>query len=700
MFFYCIAALGLHSPLLTYQSPLLLQKGQCVRIQIKNKHHKGVVLRQVNKPDFVCKTLEVEHFYFNRRQQILADFIAYYYHCSYAESYNLFEPFMQFVWHCNQNLNPKPRKKQNPQNPQSQKMQNLNLPNLAPKLDSALDSALIDSALDFNSESTLDSAYKSISMDSTFWHTKLPNFETIRFFTDIPLSSNRTIATLKPLSQAQLAASNFIESKHVSLLFGDTGSGKTEIYFYHIAKALSQNKSALFLMPEIALTPQILARLESSFGDCVGVWHSKLTKAQKQNIINNIYTQRIKIIAGARSALFLPLANLGVIIVDEEHDEAYKSLQNPRYNARDLCLFLAQKAHIKVILGSATPSLSSYVLAKNNKYLYRLKGRFFDSAKDFILEQHKCELSPNLLQHLHQTLESKKQAIFFLPTRAHFKSLLCLQCGYGFQCPFCSVNMSLHLSQNALVCHYCAYTQAIPNQCLQCNNHDLSTNRIGTAQIADELKVHFPHANIAVFDKDHASTHKKLKEILHNFNTHKIDILVGTQMLSKGHDYHNVALAVVMGIDYVLNGGDFKSFERGIALLHQIAGRSGRKERGKVFIQSLQTDWIRLFLGDYEEFLKWEFTHRSHAYPPFKRLAMIHFSHTNKAQAKANMLQILPFLERNKEITIIGYGQNAIEKIANKWRFHILLSAPKTKQILSAIQNLDVDIDIDALDTL
>ncbi len=641
MFFYLIAPLGRKSPALTYKSHYLLHKGDLIQIEIRSKHTKGVVLSKVDNPDFKCKETIPCGEVFSQNQQILAEFIASYYRCLLSESYGLFKSHL----------------KTNP-----------------PK------------------------AYlPAPSMQHTHF---------IRFFEQKPLrilDSNQKQAisqNLKPLSQAQQSAFDFLDSRNIGLLFGDTGSGKSEIYFHHIAKVLEQNKSALFLMPEISLTPQMKARLEAVFGECVGIWHSKLTKAQKDKLLEQLRMQKIKIIAGARSALFLPLANLGLIIVDEEHDEAYKAMSAPRYNARDISLFLAQKARIKVILGSATPSLNSYMLAKQKGYLFRLKGQFFDSKKDFILESSKTELTPKLIDSIHQTLEHKKQTIIFLPTRANFNSLLCLECGYGFICPFCSVNMSVHSKQNALICHYCSYTAPIPKQCPQCQNTELSSQRIGTAQIATELQEIFTNARIGVFDRDHITTHNKLKTTLSDFNNGKIDILIGTQMLSKGHDYHNVALAVVLGIDYVLHSGDFKSFERGVALLHQIAGRAGRREQGRVFIQSLQLQWCSQFLDDYEDFLCWELAHRSKSYPPFSRLAMLHFANKDHSKANRAMLEILDQIKNAKNITIIGYGKNAIEKIANKWRFHILISAQKTSQILYALDGLEVDVDIDAIQTL
>lgn len=643
--FYHIAPLGVRSPLLTYTAQTPLAVGTLVGIQIRKKIYDGVVIAQTQAPDFTCKNIIDVRGYFGSVQRFLARFIAYYYRANLPESYKLFLAFahthtLALATPLRQNLNP-----------------------------------LSSGAL--------------------------------RFY-DIPLRARlnhaqkqQIFSKLPALSPTQAKAYAFIESKPLSLLFGDTGSGKTEIYFHAIARALCEDKAALFLMPEIALTPQTLARLQGVFGDCVALWHSKVSPRKKKEILQGLHNQQIKIIAGARSALFLPLANIGVVIVDEEHDDAYKSMSSPRYNARDLAVLLSRHAGIKAVLGSATPSLTSYKLARDEGYLYRLKGGFYQAQRHFILESTQACLTDTLKHHIQATLMQKRQAIVFVPTRANFKALLCLECGYGFVCPFCSVNMSVHLARNALCCHYCDYREILPSLCPECGGENLSSRRIGTAQVASQLQELYPLARIWVFDRDHITTQNKLATTLGAFKSGEIDILVGTQMLSKGHDYHNVALACVLGIDYVLQGGDFRSLERGVALLHQIAGRAGRKESGKVFIQSLQSEWLKGFLDDYEVFLQWELAYRSSSYPPFRRLAMIHCDHRSKAKAQESMLAILQALQAGDGVEVLGYGANAIERIADKWRFHILLSAQKHSDMLRAMENLgEIEVDIDCIDTL
>lgn len=525
-------------------------------------------------------------------------------------------------------------------------------------------------------------------------------------------TDSQAIANIPTLSQAQSEALEFINTTQNPLLFGDTGSGKTEIYIHLIAQYLQNGQKALFLMPEISLTPQIEQRLKKVFGDKVGIWHSKITAKKKQEILTNLQNGTIQIIAGARSALFLPLENLGLIIIDEEHDDAYKSQSTPRYNARDLALYLGKHTAIKVLLGSATPSLNSYANAHKEHRIYRLKGQYFDTQKSYIFDDTPL-YAPSLLDSVCQAYESRKQTIVFLPTRAHFKTLFCQECGYKVQCVFCSVSMSVHLDKNAMVCHYCGYTQAIPKLCPHCQSPNLQSQRIGTQEFAKEMQEHFPTMRIGIFDRDHITTHNKLQQTLKKFNDHKLDILVGTQMLSKGHDYHNVALCVVVGIDYVLNSVDYRANERAMSLLTQIAGRSGRKESGVVYIQTLHKEFFTPFMQDYEKFLEYELTHRPRFYPPFVRLANLGFTHKHQNQAFAQMQEVLGILEKfleahnpKKPFEIVGAKVCDIERLYGKYRCNILLRSHSAHALVQAIMyakecvKFVFEVDIDPLSTI
>lgn len=505
---------------------------------------------------------------------------------------------------------------------------------------------------------------------------------------------------LPQLNTKQTEAYNFIMERQSSLLFGDTGSGKTEIYIHLLNQTLKQSQNALFLMPEISLTPQMEKRLYSVFGDILAFWHSKLSPKKRKETLQRIHNGEIRILAGARSALFLPIHHLGLIIIDEEHDDAYKSNSAPRYHARDVALYLAKQLHTKIVLGSATPLASTYYKFQQNQSVFRLKGTYYQSQKEFLFCHSTNENHPFILESLANNLQNHKQAIVFLPTRANFKHLLCQTCGESIQCPNCSVSMSLHTKDSSLKCHYCHYTSPIPQSCPLCGGQ-LNSLRIGTQEFANNLTKEFPKANIACFDRDSITTQNKLEKTLESFNNNQIDILVGTQMLSKGHDYHNVSLSVALGLDYILKSSDYRARERALSLMFQLSGRSGRKEHGKVLIQTLQDDFFKAYLKDYELFLKDELHSRKHLYPPFMRLALIKISHKQQEKALQITQEILKILPKNEKIEIVGYGLAPIEKIANKWRYVILLRSLEAKtlhQTLLPIKDYPCEIDIDPIE--
>jgi len=499
------------------------------------------------------------------------------------------------------------------------------------------------------------------------------------------------------LSLQQEKAFDFCEKKEQALLFANTGSGKTEIYIKTIEKILNNKSNAVLLMPEISLTPQMQNRLEKVFGNSVAIWHSKVSKKRKNEILEGVYSNKIKLIAGARSALFLPFNDLKLIVVDEEHDESYKSDSKPRYNAKDLSIYIAKKYNIRLILGSATPSLSSF----HKIPFYRLKETFFDTKKRILFDDSTLELSGKILNKIEITLNNKNQVIVFLPTRANFKYQICTDCGKSVECPFCSVSMSLHKNDRALKCHYCGYTQKIPEHCPSCNNGIIHNLRVGTAEIEENLKQLFPNKIIKRFDRDEIKTDTKLKTVLNEFNNNKIDILVGTQMLSKGHDYHNVKLAVVLGIDSVLNMNSYKSRERALSLLIQIAGRSGRKGEGEVIVQTKNQDFFEYYLNecDYEDFLNSELEFRKDLYPPFYKMAKVLFAHTNGLKVKDEMDRYLKILKQIKNIEVVGFGQSAIFKIANKYRYEIILRSSNIKSLLIALHSIDSSMATIDMDT-
>jgi len=519
----------------------------------------------------------------------------------------------------------------------------------------------------------------------------------------VPASVNSTDVTVKnlstqiKLSEKQQEAYEFCSKRSVSLIFGDTGSGKTEIYMKLFERMLSEGKRSIFLVPEISLTPQMQKRLEAHFGEHVALWHSKITKKKKEKILERIRSGEVFIIAGPRSALFLPIENLGLIVVDEEHDDSYKAGSRPRYHARDMALLMGAKQSVKVVLGSATPSLSSY-----EKFdTFRLRGGFYNSARRFVFQNSTDSITPEIEEAIDNVVESKKQALVFLPTRANFKYLYCDDCGHTHSCVFCSVGMSLHRHTNSVRCHYCGYTEPVPHVCSKCGSEILKTSRLGTAEVVRYFKEQKQNIRVAQFDKDTITTQKKLVTLLDTFNRGEIDLLVGTQMLSKGHDYHDISLSVILGIDNILGMADFRARERALSLVVQIAGRSGRSDDSNVIIQTSNSEFFAAYLDDYELFLKDELEFRKELYPPYKHFARILFAHAKVESARGDMEQMLQNLNSFKDVEVVGAGVAAIERIANKSRFYILLRAGKRTKLLSAISSTKTalaEVDIDPID--
>ena len=500
------------------------------------------------------------------------------------------------------------------------------------------------------------------------------------------------------LSSFQQEAKDFLDSKKQALLFAKTGAGKTEIYIKTIKEILKQGKQAVFLMPEISLTPQMEKRLKEVFDSSVAIWHSKVTAKRKKEILNKLQNGDIKLIAGARSALFLPYSNLGLIIVDEEHDNSYKSDTTPRYNAKDLAIFIAKKFDLRLILGSATPSINSFYKIP----YFELDKTFYETKKSYIFENSSQNISNKTLELIKKSIENKNQTIVFLPTRANFKHQICFDCGKSVECPFCSVSMSLHKNDLALKCHYCGFAQKIPEFCPSCKTGIVRNHRVGTAEIEELLKNEFPNSIIKRFDKDSVNSEKSLKKILDEFNENKIDVLVGTQMLSKGHDYHNVKLAVVLGMDSLLNMSSYKARENALSLLLQISGRSGRNGFGEVVIETKNEEFFKYYLeeSNYKEFLKSELEFRKDLYPPFVKLARVVLSSTNGLKIKEELNEIVKDLKNNKDIEVVGFGECAIFRIANKYRYEVIIRSKEVKAILNALHYLkssNISIDMDTI---
>jgi len=499
------------------------------------------------------------------------------------------------------------------------------------------------------------------------------------------------------LSVLQQKAYDQLLQKDRALLFGVTGSGKTEIFISLMVKMLEEGKTSVFLMPEISLSPQMEKRLKVYFGDTVAMWHSKITKKKKEQILEGIEAGKIRIIAGARSALFTPLPDLGLIIVDEEHDDSYKAQTRPRYHARDVAVLMGQKLGAKVVLASATPSATSYY-----KYdVVRLGKPYIERKKSFHFIQGDSINAP-ILKALQQNFAEKAQSLLFLPTRGNFKYLYCERCGKTHLCPYCSVGMALHRKHRHLKCHYCNFTEAIADTCTHCGHTPLKSERMGTQEAIEMISTAVRGIRIEQFDKDSITTAKKLKEALGRFESGESHLLLGTQMLSKGHDYANITLSVIMGLDYILGLADYRARERAMSLLFQIAGRSGRAKEANVIVQTGDAEFFKTYLNDYEDFIKDELAFLEMAgYPPFVSLARILVAHKDEAKAGKITLDTVTKLKEFKEVEIVGHGKAPVERIASKFRFQILLRAKNRVPLLKALHAVDcreIEIDMDPVE--
>jgi primosomal protein N' (replication factor Y) len=525
---------------------------------------------------------------------------------------------------------------------------------------------------------------KIINFISYYYFTSLGEAVSLFTFQKNNKLENINIKIEIDLTEKQKEAFEFCENNHTSILFGDTGSGKTEIYIKLIEKVINENRTAILLLPEIAITSQMEKRLKKYFGEMVAIWHSKITKSKKKKILKGLKEGKIRIVAGARSALFLPMQNLGVIIVDEFHDDSYKSQSGVRYNAKDLAIYFAKVYNINVVLGSATPLVSDFYKHPH----FRLKGNFYNSKNSFEFVSRFEET----LKKIEITLKENNQVIIFIPTRANFKYMICSECSEAIKCPFCDVGMSVHSKNRVMKCHYCNYTTQIPSICPNCGSENFLNERIGSSEIVEILKSYFPNKKIEKFDRDIITSKTRLDKTLKEFNNKKIDILVGTQMLSKGHDY-DVKLAVILDIDFVLNMPDFRARERALSLVVQVAGRAGRRENGEVLIQTQNEEF---FKQSYDEFIQEELEFRKMLnYPPFARLAKLEFSDKNPNNAQQEMLKVKNCLE--KKYPILGFGPSPITKISNKYRYQILIKGINFHKFIWECKTDKTKVDMDVV---
>jgi len=489
------------------------------------------------------------------------------------------------------------------------------------------------------------------------------------------------------------------ESYRAFLLYGITASGKTEVYLQAIEKVLKKGKASVVLVPEIALTPQTVERFTSRFGELVAVVHSQLLGSMRYREWKRIRDGEAKIVVGARSAIFSPVANLGLIIVDEEHETSYKQEDAPRYHARDVALMRARLANCPVILGSATPSLESFFLAKKNKLeLIQLtkriddrdmpKVKIIDMRAELTTRKKLTMFSRVLIDSIDRTLKKGQQAIIFLNRRGFSTYVNCKKCGNVLKCKKCTSVLVYHFQSKELVCHYCNYRIAPPDICPNCNSSYMKYFGIGTEKVESEVARLFPGARIARMDTDTMSKRGSHERVLGEFKRHEIDILVGTQMIAKGLDFPRVTLVGVINADVTLNIPDFRSSERTFSLLTQVAGRAGRgDEGGEVIVQTYAPDHYAITSAskhDYEKFYKDEISSRKELYfPPFRHIIKLTLRSRNEKKASDSAKTLKNFLiKKLKDIECIGPAPSRIPKIRGYFRWNILLKG-KNRSIMS-----------------
>lgn len=497
------------------------------------------------------------------------------------------------------------------------------------------------------------------------------------------------------------------EDNKVTLLKGVTSSGKTEVYVNLIDACIARNEQVLYLLPEIALTTQLISRLQEYFGKKITVYHSKYSVQERIEAWNNVLhgKQKAQIVIGARSALFLPFQNLGLVIVDEEHESSFKQFDPaPRYHARDAAIVLGKLHGADVLLGSATPSIESFYNVNLGKYGYAEINRRFgnvlmpDMELVDIKEAHrkrrmKGHFSERLLEEITESLEAEEQVILFQNRRGYAPILECLTCGHTPQCPNCDVSLTYHQYRKQLRCHYCGYHSALPESCQACGSPDLDTKGFGTEQIEEEVKQLFPEAKVGRMDLDTTRGKHAYEKIITAFERQEMDILIGTQMLTKGLDFRHVSLVGVMNADALLNFPDYRAHERSFQLLTQVSGRAGRtKKRGKVIIQSYNPYHQilkQVTTSDYDAMFKEQLYEREqYKYPPTNRIIKITFKHKNFNVLNEAADWFCSALKTNFGGTVLGPEYPPVARIRNQYLKHLLVKIGKMESLATTKNNI------------
>ncbi|MCD5390776.1 primosomal protein N' [candidate division NPL-UPA2 bacterium] len=483
------------------------------------------------------------------------------------------------------------------------------------------------------------------------------------------------------------------------LLHGVTGSGKTEIYLQSIARVLEKGKQAIVLLPEISLTPQILLRFGSRFWGRIAPWHSRLSRRERFQEWMRMREGEADIVVGARSAIFAPFKNLGLIVIDEEHETSYKQTESPKYHAREVALERARLSGAAVILGTATPSLESYFQARRGKYeltelTTRVDGKIMpeveivDMRKELTVRGNRSIFSLRLQHSMRECLERKEQVILFLNRRGFSTFVLCQKCGQALRCKYCDVSFTYHSKTERLHCHYCNYQEEKPQVCPKCQSGQVGYFGVGTQKVESELRRLLPEARIGRMDSDTTTRKRSYSQILGSFQRHGIDILVGTQMIAKGLDFPRVTLVGVISADTALNLADFRASERTFQLLTQVAGRAGRGDvHGQVIIQTYNPEHYSIQtarLHDYPNFYGQEIKFRRElGYPPFSHLINVTLQSRdgNRLRKVAGKLGRILEANNREAIDILGPAPAPLARIKGKWRWQIILKGSRTGEM-------------------
>lgn len=489
------------------------------------------------------------------------------------------------------------------------------------------------------------------------------------------------------------------------LLYGVTGSGKTEVYLQAIQEVIQQGKEAIVLVPEIALTPQMVERFKGRFGSDVAVLHSRLSIGEQYDEWRKVQRKEVKVVVGARSAVFAPFENLGIIIIDEEHESSYKQEESPRYHARDVAIKRGEFHQCPVILGSATPALESFARAQKNLYhLLSLSKRMNDrelpqvsvvDMREEMRNGNRSMFSTELFEKIKVRLEKGEQTVLFLNRRGHSTFIMCRDCGYVMQCPHCDISMTYHRSTNEMKCHYCGFQTAVPVECPECSSNHIRYFGMGTQKVEEELVKLLPEARVVRMDVDTTTRKGAHERILDHFQSGKADILLGTQMIAKGLDFPNITLVGVLSADTMLHLPDFRAAEKTFQLLTQVSGRAGRHElSGEVVVQTYTPEHYSIQLAalqDFQRFYNQEMTMRKiGAYPPFYYFALITVTHDDLLQAVAITEKISAFLQNNisEEAILLGPVASPIPKINDRYRYQCLIKYKREPNLFSSLRKV------------